>query len=63
MVGDLIYIIYIITNYTPIPERYNKLRHPSDTYRVSVSSSKAKVCHFDRAAIVHEQVAGLEVSM
>lgn len=40
-------------DYTPIPECYYKLSHPSYAYRVSISSSEAEICHFDCATVIH----------
>ena len=49
--------------HTPIPKGDNELRHPSDADRISVSSCETKVCDLDRTAIVHEEVARLQVAV
>ena len=49
--------------HAPIPKGDNELCHPSDADRISVSSRETKVCDLDRTAIVHEEVARLQVAV
>ena len=49
--------------HAPIPKGDNELCHPSDADWISVSSRETKVCDLDRTAIVHEEVARLQVAV
>jgi hypothetical protein len=49
--------------HAPIPKGDNELRHPSYADWISVSSCETKVCDLDRTAIVHEEVARLQVAV
>jgi len=49
--------------HAPIPKGDNELCHPSDADWIPVSSRETKICDLDRAAIVHEEVARLQVAV
>ena len=49
--------------HAPIPKGDNELCHTPDADWISVSSCETKVCDLDRTAIIHEEVARLQVAM
>ena len=47
----------------PVPECDDELCKATNTDGVTVPTRQAKICDLDYAAIVHEQIARLEITM